>query len=404
MSKPRILVVSERYWPEGSGGELATHLIINILSREFKVTVITGSRDPYRTPHVNYIYEPLLSKRKKPLLWFNTMRLVRRERFRKLVEESDIVYIPRFAFPVIPFAKGLGKKVIVHLHDYIPISYTATILAPYEEHRHRIVQDDIFLECIKGLKHCLGVGSLWWLPRLAKEWILQADKVVCVSRRQAEIVADQIPELKDKMVVVYNPLPPELINNEPRKELDNTPTFLYVGGGSYAKGFHILLQALREVGKRGVKSRFILANKYSHRNLKILKGLSKKYGNLEIQIVGRVKYEELVEIHKKAWALIFPSILEETFGYAVIEAVVMGTIPIASNVGAIGEILGDTLAFKFTFSPTDYLDLARKIVGLSSFSTNELRHFGYKLRKQIIEKLNLVNAERNIIKIFQHTL
>ena len=29
-----ILVVSQRYWPDGSGGELATHLIIDLLRKE----------------------------------------------------------------------------------------------------------------------------------------------------------------------------------------------------------------------------------------------------------------------------------------------------------------------------------------------------------------------------------
>jgi len=42
-------------------------------------------------------------------------------------------------------------------------------------------------------------------------------------------------------------LPPEIINAEPRKELDDIPTFLYVGGDSYVKGFHILLKAVKEV-------------------------------------------------------------------------------------------------------------------------------------------------------------
>ena len=47
-----------------------------------------------------------------------------------MLYESDVVYIPRLAFPVIPYAKALGKTVIVHLHDYIPVSYSAAILAP----------------------------------------------------------------------------------------------------------------------------------------------------------------------------------------------------------------------------------------------------------------------------------
>jgi len=145
VNRLRILVVSERFWPNGSGGELATHLIVDILRKEFEVVVVTGSRNPYRLPGVEFVYEPLLLRWEKPVFWFNTLGLVRTERFRKLIRECDIVYVPRIAFPIIPYAKQMGKKVVVHLHDYIPVSYTAVVLAPYEKHRHSITRDNISL-------------------------------------------------------------------------------------------------------------------------------------------------------------------------------------------------------------------------------------------------------------------
>ena len=294
----------------------------------------------------------------------------------------------------------MNKKVVVHLHDYIPISYTAVVLAPYEEHKHRIVQDDVFLECMKGFKYCLGVSLFWWLPKLARKWILQADKIICVSKRQAEIVTDQIPELRDRIEVVYNPLPPKIVNNEPRKELDYTPTFLYVGGDSYIKGFHILLQALKELGKQGIKARFILTNRYSLRNLEILKRLSGKYRNLEIQVVGRVSYEKLLEIHKKAWALLFPSIYEETFGYAVLEASLSATIPIASRVGGVPELLGGTIAQQYTISPGSAEDLVKRVVEIFSLDANEIKVLGYKLRNEVLQRLNPSGVEKKIFEIF----
>ncbi|RLG79580.1 MAG: hypothetical protein DRO13_05725 [Thermoprotei archaeon] len=334
------------------------------------------------------------------MLWPNTMRLVRMERFRKLVRKADIVYIPRFVFPVIPFAKKLGKKVVVHLHGYIPISYTATILAPYEEHRDRIVRDDVFLECIKGLKHCLGVGSLWWLPKLAKEWILQADKVVCVSRRQAEIIIDQVPKLRDKIEVVYNSLPLELISNKPRKEVDDVPTFLYVGGDSYIKGFHILLQAMKHLGRQGVKARFIFAGVYSQRNLLALKQLGEKHRSLEINVVERVEHSELLKLHQKAWALIFPSIVEEPLPYAVVEASVLGTIPIAAKVGGVVELLGNSITSEYMFTPSRYVELAEKLIDLYSLNVDEVRTLSLKLRSHVLLKLDRRKIEEKIALIF----
>jgi len=400
MSMTRILVISERYWPEGGGGEFATHLILNILRKGFDVTVVTGTRDPSRLSGVGYIYEPLLSKREKPILWLNTLRFAHIQRFQKLLRESDVVYIPRFAFPIIPYAKKLGKKVVVHLHDYIPISYTATVLAPYEEHKHRITLDDTMLECMKSLRHCVGVSLLWWLPKLVRKWVSQADKIICVSRRQSEIVAEQAPELRDKIKVVYNPLPPEIIRAESRKELDDIPTFLYVGGDSYVKGFHILLKAMKGLGRQGVKARFILANRYGHESMKILNTLSDKYENLRIDVVGRVEHHELIKLHEKAWALVFPSICEETFGYVVIEAMALGTIPIASKVGSVPELLDDAVFKSFMFAPQNSGELIEVIKKLSVSNSDEVRSLSRKLRSIALKKFDVNDINRKIVQIF----
>jgi glycosyltransferase involved in cell wall biosynthesis len=396
-----ILAISERYWPEGGGGEFATHLILNILRKRFEVTVVTGTRSPSKLPGVKHVYEPLLSKREKPVLWLNTLRFAHIQRFQKLLRESDVVYIPRFAFPIISYAKKLGKKVVVHLHDYIPISYTAVVLAPYEERKHRITLDDTMLECMKSLRHCVGVTLLWWLPKLVRKWISQADKIICVSRRQAEIIADQAPELRDKIEVVYNPLPPEIVNAEPRKELDNMSTFLYVGGDSYVKGFHILLQALNRLGKQGVKARFILTNRYSLRSLEILKQLSDKYRNLEIRVLGKIEYSKLTELHGKAWALLFPSIWEEPLPYAVVEASLLGTIPIASKVGGVLELLAGLPASDFLFVPGNVEELVNKaLLLINNEDTNVVRELGYGIRDHITEVFSSRTIESQILRVF----
>jgi glycosyltransferase involved in cell wall biosynthesis len=396
----RLLVVSERYWPDGSGGELATHLIIDMLRKKFDITIVTGSEKPIKLPGVIYVYEPLFLRQEKFLLWLNTLRLIRTERFKKLLHESDIIYVPRIAYPIIPYAKKIGKKVTVHLHGYNLVSYTATILAPYEEHKHRITLDDIELVCMKGLKYCIRVFLMWWLPQFARKWVSQADKVLCVSKRHAEIIKDQISELRDKVEVIYNPLPPKLINNEPRKELDDIPTFLYVGGDSYVKGFHILLQVLNKLGRRGVKAKFMFTNAYSLQNLITLKKLSEKYKNLEIQVAGKVRYDELIELHKRAWALIFPSIWEEPLPYAVIEAAALGTIPIASKVGGVVELIGDTIVFKFLFTHNDVNELIEKLERLSMLSPGEVKDLGYKLRSKLLEKLYPSKLDRRFFDIF----
>ncbi|MCX8137674.1 UDP-N-acetylglucosamine 2-epimerase [Pyrobaculum aerophilum] len=123
------MVVSERYWPDGSGGELATHLIVGLLKEHFDVTVVTGSPQVERHKGVAYIYDPLLSRREKILLWPNVERLAHKEKFRELLRSADIVYVPRFASPLIPAAKREGKRVVVHLHGYSVALKPAIVVA-----------------------------------------------------------------------------------------------------------------------------------------------------------------------------------------------------------------------------------------------------------------------------------
>jgi len=269
---------------------------------------------------------------------------------------------------------------------------------------HRITRDDIMLECTNGLKYCVGVGLLWWLPKLARNWISQADKVVCVSRRQANIILDQMPELRSKIKVMYNPPPPELINREQAKNLSEVLTFLYLGGDSYIKGFHILLQALRELGESNIRARFILAGSYQSGNLTLLKKLGEKYRSLEINVKGKIGYEEVLDLHNQAWALLFPSISEKSFPNVVVEATLPGTILIAAKVGGVIKIVEGTTASTFMFTPSKVYELIENIKKIFSLSISEIGVLGYRLKEEVLKKLNLSKLEENVLEVFASTI
>jgi glycosyltransferase involved in cell wall biosynthesis len=395
MSRERLLVITEDYWPEGSGGELATHLILEILRKEFDIVVLTGTQNPIKLPGVQYLYEPLLAKREKALLWLNTSRLAGSQHFQKILRESDVVYIPRFSYPVIPHARKLGKKVIVHLHGYIPVSYTATILAPYEEHRYRISRDDTMLECRRDLKHCLGAAALWWLPTLARKWLTHADKIICVSKRQADIITDLAPELAGKIEVAYNPLPPELISANINKEIDNVPTFLYIGGDAYIKGFYIVMSIIK--GWRS-KARFILTKINNREVVNTLSRLNDEFKKIEVY--PKLSRAEFIKLYSRSWALLFPSIFEETFGYAVIEAALSRTVPIAFRVGGVGEVVGGTVMEKFTTNVYNINKFIEKLYIISSLSPDDITTLGDKIRNDILKKFNIEDIRNNITKKF----
>jgi len=401
-----MLIISEIFWPEGGGAELATYLILDMLAKHnFDVTVVTGTKSPAKIRGVKYYITPYLRASNRIVRWVNMGLLRRNERFEEMLSKHNILYIPLAAYPLIPLAKRNGLKVVVHLHNYAPIRYSSIkyyfeseTLDVIKEFRYAVFHE---FHIQKSISRALLCPISYTSYLQSKKWISQADKVICVSKRQAEIIADQAPELRDKIEVVYNLLPPEIINAEPRKELDDIPTFLYVSGDSYVKGFHILLQALSKLGKQGVRARFVFTNKYSPRSLGMLKQLSDRYGNLEIRVLGKIEYSKLIELHRKAWALLFPSIWEEPLPYAVVEASLLGTIPIASKVGGVLELLAGSPASGFLFAPGNVEELANKVLLLiNNKNTDVIKELGYDIRDHIAKVFNLRTIESQILRVF----
>jgi hypothetical protein len=100
----------------------------------------------------------------------------------------------------------LKKKVVVHLHDYQPISYTAVIFHD-DQFRSDLARTFHYELHQYGLAKALLVAPLTPINRLARKWVSQADVIICVSNRQREIIEEAMPEVKGRVKVIYNPLP-----------------------------------------------------------------------------------------------------------------------------------------------------------------------------------------------------
>ena len=155
------------------------------------------------------------------------------------------------------------------------------------------------------------------------------------------------------------------------------------------------------MGHGGMALRIILTNRYSRESIKILNTLTNKYENLRIDVVGRVEYHELIKLHEKAWALIFPSIWEEPLPYAIVEAMALGTIPLASSVGGIPEIIDDCLQKRFLFKPGNIYDLIEKLKIFTLRSKENILSLAMECRNHIMKIFNKENIERKIFEAFK---
>ncbi|MEM4889504.1 MAG: glycosyltransferase family 4 protein, partial [Thermosphaera sp.] len=322
--------------------------------------------------------------------------LANRRFMEKAVKRADVVYIPRFSYPVIPVAKKLGKKVIVHLHGYQPVSYTAVILSSEVERPMSDFKRTFMLEyASKPLPVALASALATPLTKLIRRWVGLADRILCVSHRHEELLLRLAPEYKGKTTTIYNPLP-DVVNVEINPSTN--PTLLYVGGESYVKGFHVLLKALRS-WRKNANFELVLTNKYSQRSIKVLRYFERQL-NLNVQILGFVSYEKLMELHSRAWALLFPSVWEEPLPYAVLESLIHGTIPIASRVGGVVELAEDLIIKDYLFSPGNEIEFMDRIERIIAMDRQQIRDFRVKLRQNTLSRLNTEKTAKSLIEVF----
>lgn len=385
----KVLIISERWWPDGTGGILASHLIARLLrDAGFKLTIVHGTRKPVRLNGVRYVYSSLLSVRDKHRLWLSCSILVRKHWFRKLINSSDVVYIPRYCYPLIPVAKRFGKRVVVHLHDYQPVSYNSIVFS------EQIVRSRVNAVSFEVLEHgsvarALLAGFTSPMNGLCRVWLRDSDIIICVSRRQAEIIGKMAPELAGKLRVIYNPLPDIPLVE---KRLSD-PTFLYLGGNKYVKGFHLFLKASWKLLKKDPHARFLLTQRFRDPTVSAINRLGKAYN-----LLGHLEYEKVLKLHSITHALLFPSIWEEPLPYAVMESMVVGTLPIASKIGGVPEILAGTPAEGLMCEPNDVEVFAELMEYVLSMTQEELKDIGLSLREAALRRFNQKSIRNGLVK------
>jgi glycosyltransferase involved in cell wall biosynthesis len=182
---------------------------------------------------------------------------------------------------------------------------------------------------------------LWraWL----KLQIANADRVLTVSQRSAQDVAEWMNVSNDKITVLYNAVAPvSATANQDLKE--ETPIILYVGRRDPYKNLTTLVKAYSLYRERW-------AVEEKHIALYIVGQADPRYPEAgyivrDLGLEQCVRFKdwvtdaELEKLYAQAELLVLPS-LYEGFGLPVVEAMKRGVPVVASNTGAIPEITGD---------------------------------------------------------------
>lgn len=226
-------------------------------------------------------------------------------------------------------------------------------------------------DVVKGLK-----GQLVY-KTFGKQMHKRCDKVVAISEfvKQTGMTAYDLPS--EKIVVIYNGVDISrfCVSAEPRG--DGPMELIFVGRLIREKGVHLLLEALSQLPESMKIHATIVGFGPEYENLR----QQAKNQNLDVRVDFLGKRMDVSELLAKADYFVHPATLQEGFGITLVEAMAVGKPCIASDGGAIQEVLDSTTGFLFTLGSVS--DLVEKITeAYSLFGTEKYESLSRAARKR----------------------
>ena len=396
-----ILFLSETYYPHYGGAELASHLYSKMLGeKRHKITVLTNRHKDEAEKSVSQnevIYRlDLINELTPKYSTLSRIDVLNSSFFKRLVNWSDLVYIPRYWFSAIPFVKKMGKPVIVHLHDYIPVCPLSNL---YDASREEIcTRPNCSPQCIWAAERyqensqykafastILNTTVGGQIGKL----VSQADAVICVSKKHRQVLLERAPHLKDKLHVVYNPMP-EISNIELEGE-----DFGFFGGTNRLKGLNVLKNALQKISKdkRPKVHSTQLKSKLHESELNKLKQTG-------IIPYSRLSRDDFNKMYGSIQTVIIPSIWHEPLPYVVAEAQLRGRMIIASNIGGIPELVKGSEGV-ILCEPGNPTQLSESIYKVMEMSYEDKLELGKQNRDNFSKRFSNEKNLKDFLKIVQ---
>lgn len=403
-----VLFLSELFYPHGSGAELATYLYADLLSKsDFNIRIVTNKfvgEEAFSKINNLEIFRLPMFKNSESLKYSILKRIdVLLSTFlRKMLKWADVVYIPRFWFSAIPLAKALGKQVITHVHDYIPIcplesTYDTTksalckrnnlICSPKCAYLYEKVANRPFKDILASVTLNSSLGSIF------SGMIGLSDVIVCVSEAQRSIISRSNAFPSQKLFTVYNPVPayPEL----PVKGDD----FGYFGGLVKLKGFQILYDAVVAVNAVSCKPVKIHCTKIS----RIKKDRNAILTHEGFSIYGKLEKEKYNEVYQNIRCVVIPSLWPEPWPYVVVEALLQGRFIIASRIGGIPEQVKGCKGISLVEAGNIGM-LQQAIIDVTNLKREAIMDSGFQNRETYRKRFSNEASLKNFITIVENVV
>ena len=291
-------------------------------------------------------------------------------------------------------AKAAGLPVIQTLHNYRLLCPNALFYrngGPCEDCLGKTVTwPGVIHGCYRGSSAASAVvTAMLSAHRAAGTWTRAVDKYVVLTEfARRKFVDGGLPTGK---VVVK----PNFVRTDPGVGAGRGGYALFVGRLSPEKGVNTLLEAWSRFGK-SIPLKVAGDGPLEGR----VAAAAKKVTGLEY--LGHKRVEEVRMLMKGAKMLVFPSEWYETFGRVAAEAFAAGTPVVASDIGAVAEIVDDGRT-GLRFRPGDARHLAAQVERMLSYP----REYARMRREARAEYESEYTAERNyemLMSIYESAL
>ena len=272
-------------------------------------------------------------------------------------EKPDIAHFHN-TFPLIsPSAyyacQEMGVPVVQTLHNYRLMCPAAIFL------RNGNICEDcmgknfafpgILHKCYRDSRVQTAISASTVLfHRIIRTWHNQIDRFIALTEFAAnKFIEGGIPA--EKLAIK-----PNFIDNQNIVQTEPSDYCIFIGRLSPEKGINQLIQVWKNFPDQKLK---IIGSGPLENELK---KLVRDYQLDNVEFVGAVKIEEVLKLLSYAQFLILPTQVYETFGRVIIEAYSCGKPVLASQIGAIEELILDGKT-GLLFDPTNLEDITSKV-------------------------------------------
>jgi len=219
---------------------------------------------------------------------------------------------------------------------------------------------DIIFPDMPELTSKIGLAARMWFYRRAYK---KSKKIFTVSEFSKSRIQRHLGA-KKPVIVTHSAIQPMFLEYRVKAHnIQKTQTIVFVGNIKKHKGLGILLDAFSLAKNEGLPHRLVIIGKKENFRTSD-NSVSQKINSLgsdAVTFTGFVSDEQLMEYLCAASLLVQPS-LYEGFCLPPLEAMVLGTRALISDIPVLKEIYAD---FPVTFfKNADFLDLEEKMIGL----------------------------------------